>query len=159
MHPMNARVLRKLEELLALDEEELHGFDIALSHLDGATQEVRDLLARCRKEHEQHIKDLVAALQRYGSNTVQRSGGRRGLFGRLQSLRSRSGTVGALRTLSAREAAMQDAYAELLAERELPAEIATLLRRCRDEERRHIAQIADAVAEKKGEAGVAPGAH
>lgn len=155
MHPMNARLLKKVETLLELDQDEIRGFDAVLSRIDDAA--LRREIARFRDEHRRHVDELVAAVSRYGGRV--RGGGKPSFFERLLNLRSVTGTVGALKALEDREERIQKRYAELLAEGELPADIASVVRRCRDEERRHLAGIRHAVDETAGRDGIAPGAH
>ena len=52
-----------------------------------------------------------------------------------------------------REEQMQQAYADVLADPMLPADAATVVRRCRDEERRHLAELRHTLEVRSGRPG------
>ena len=157
MDSMNARVLRKLESALELDEDQVREFYAAIRRVDGDVG-LTDALRRCREEHAAHLRELLAAVQRYGARPARRGGVVDGLMDRVHRLRSATGVLGALKALEDREERVREAYAALLAESDLPAEIANVVRKCRDDERRHVESIRDAVDDRRAPR-VAPGAH
>lgn len=141
MHPIDAHVLKKLEALLVRDIDEIRGIDRALERIQAQDEDVRAQLSRLREEHERHVEDLAGLVRRYGGVVPARApSGRSSLLTRLFSGRT---TASALRALRAREQMMRQAYADVLADARLPAEMANVVRRCRDDERSHVDALRD----------------
>lgn len=151
---MNARLRKKLAALLEMDADEVRGFDVCLSRVEDLG--LHEALEQLRQDHRRHVAELNEVADRYGARPARRSSVKDGLIDRILNLRGALGTSESLKALEDREQRIQQRYTDLLGEGELPVDVAGVVRRCRDDERRHLAAIRDVLAAR---ARIAPGAH
>jgi rubrerythrin len=144
---------RALRDLVRLDVEAIDG-------IEAGHAAVRAHLESFRADHRRHVDELSSALRQAG-HAVRLP--RRDLIGLvaygLTTLRTRfaaiSPTESALRALRAYEQQTNERYAEALAVR-WPPGVAALVRRMREDERRHLDYVETALRDRAWETGAHP---
>ena len=131
---------RKLESLAQLDTDAVQVYSDALEHVKD--DDVREAFTRFQGEHRYHIDQLSEAIMRLGGEKPEL---KVDLMGRMAdwvtSLRSMSGTSGALHAMKTAEKYHNSHYGEAVKWDVGDAEIATMLSRFYDDEKRHLAFV------------------
>jgi rubrerythrin len=131
---------KKLTDLAQLDRDAVGVYDDALEHVDDA--DVREHFKEFRDEHENHVAVIGEALKRLVGAAPDLSVdfmGRMAEF--VTSIRSASGTMGALHAMRTAEHYHNRRYEEAAGWDVGDAELAGAIQRFRDEEKRHLAYI------------------
>jgi len=148
-------IIEKLNALMHLDYDTIRAYDRAIEHVDVAS--VREHLQLFVSDHGRHVHDLKGAIDTLGGEAPKDPG--RDLKGVLMegmtTLRSLMGTVSALRAMLHNEDLTAKAYEEALAA-DLPAEVATMVLRHREDEARHHTYIEMVIRELEDRAASNP---
>jgi rubrerythrin len=155
------------EEVIEMDDRSLISLLQSLSQLDiDACRAYRRIVARVAvpqtraqliefwRDHERHVDELGAEIHRLGGTPPEFAPDAKGvLIEGFTTLRAGTGTTGALKALKTNERLTNAAYAAALRE-DLPIEIEALLQRSREDERRHLAYVREALARPEHRVGV-----
>lgn len=140
------QVNKKLSKLMQLDVDAVRAYDQAIQNIDVAT--VRDNLSTFKSDHERHIEDLSAAIRRNGGTPPERKPDVKGFFIEgFTSIRSKSGTEGALKAMQGNEKLTNKTYQDAL-DSDLPADMRAIVKRNREDERRHLEYIEKALRDR-----------
>jgi rubrerythrin len=137
---MDEAVRKELTDLAQLDRDAVGVYDDALKHVDD--DEVRASFKEFRDEHEHHITVITASLKRITGQSPDLSVdfmGRMAEF--VTTLRSASGTTGALHAMRTAEQYHNHRYEAALGWDIGDEDLASLIRQFREEEKRHLAFI------------------
>ena len=132
----NKVLLNQLESLAKLDVDAVHAYTSAIERID--LPDVKQQLTRFRSEHEKHISDLSPLIVRFGGKAPTRNPDLKGFFIQgFTAIRSMMGNEQALKAMKSNEELTNKTYAKAL-EFEFPSDIKEVVRRNRDDERRHL---------------------
>lgn len=152
------KLVSKLNDLIQLDIDAVNAYEQAIKRID--IPQVAHDLEQFKGDHQRHIEELSAAVRRLGSEPPELSPDVKGyLIEGFTALRSLTGTEGALKAMRSNEKTTNKNYQKALSE-DLPPEIEEIVRRGRDDERRHLLYIENALGNRVWETGVGtrPGA-
>lgn len=131
---------RKLRSLAQLDTDAVRVYDDALNHV--TDDEVRKNFEKFRSEHRYHAEQLSGTIERLGERKPELSLDIAGHFADwVTSIRSRTGTEGALHAMETAERYHNRHYAEAAMWVTGDEEIHTLLERFDEDEKRHLAYV------------------
>lgn len=135
-----------LRDLVHLDLDAIHAYGQAIKSVDIAHASAE--LDRCQADHERHVVDLSAAILDLGAEAPVLRRDVKGLvIEGLTALRASIGTEQSLRAMRANERLTNREYDKAM-RMVLPPWIATLIERHREDERRHLAYLEDAIARR-----------
>jgi rubrerythrin len=127
-------VLSLLQSLAQLDIDAVNAYRRALRRIEDGP--VRDEIEGFRRDHERHVEELSAAIEKRGGKRPAFEPDTAGaLIEGLTALRS-TGETGALKALKTNERLTNAAYAAAIRE-DLPSDVALLVQKNREDERRH----------------------
>lgn len=139
-------VVALMRDLVHLDVDAIHAYDQAIKNIDGAT--VRSELERFKADHERHVSDLSAAIVALGGEPPAIRRDVKGIFIEgVTALRAAMGTEQSLKAMLTNEKLTNREY-EKATKMALTADIDALIRRHREDERRHIQYVEDAIARR-----------
>lgn len=139
-------VIALLRDLVHLDVDAIHAYDQAIKNVDVA--HVRAELDRFKADHERHVSDLSAAIVELGGQApVIRRDVKGFLIEGMTALRAAMGTEQSLRAMLTNEKLTNREYAKA-ARMALPVAIDALVQRNRDDERRHLEYLEDAITRR-----------
>ena len=140
------KVIKVLSDLLHLDVDAIHAYDQAIDNID--VRDIRMRLEEFKGDHERHVTDLSAAIQRHGGEPPKRGRDLKGFFLEgFTAIRSATGTQGALKAMRGNEQLTNRRYEDAM-KADLPAEDKDLVRQNLEDERRHLAYIEQVLREK-----------
>ena len=154
----NKDVISTLNDLIQLDVDAVESYEQAIKRID--IPQVSSDLEAFKADHERHIRDLTQEVRRLGGNPPKRSIDLKGrLLEGFTALRSVTGTEGALKAMHTNEKTTNKKYEQALS-KGLPTEVETVVRRNREDERRHLEYIKMSLSNRVWETGVGtqPGA-
>src|SRR5690606_16217034 len=129
----------KLNSLIQLDIDAVNAYEQAIQRID-ATQ-IAGQLDAFKGDHQRHIEELSRAVRDLGGEPPDGSPDLKGyLLEGFTALRSATGTEGALKAMRTNEKLTNKRYEAALSEN-LPANVASIVRRNREDERRHLQYI------------------
>jgi rubrerythrin len=135
-----SELLDKLHSLAQLDTDAVAVYDEALESVDD--EEVRKSFERFQAEHRYHASWLVDTIERIGGSRPEMSVD---LVGRMvdwvTSLRSRSGTHGALKAMQTAERYHNRRYSDAMTWDVDDPDVANMIRRFDEDERRHLSFV------------------
>lgn len=138
--------IKKINSLIHLDIDAFHAYEQAMKNV---TEEIiRDQLAEYRNDHHRHFRELSAVLQAMGGEPPDFSPDFKGFF--LQgftSLRSATGTEGALKAMETNEKLTNKTYEEA-SSWDLPLDAISLVRSNLDDEKLHLRYIQTALRDR-----------
>lgn len=144
-------IIERLNDLIQLDFDATQAYEQAIDRIDVVG--IAEDLEGFRQDHERHIEELSAAVRRLGGEPTKRSRDLKGyLIEGMTALRSVTGVEGALKAMRSNEKTTNKKYDEALSD-PLPPDIAALVRRNRDDERRHLQYIENALTNRTWELG------
>jgi rubrerythrin len=133
------RAVDHLEKLIQLDHDALLTYRQALEHI--GDPEIRADLVGFLQDHERHVRELTALVHDLGGTPpIPHRDLKGAVLEAMTRLRSRSGTLGALRAMRLNERLTNYGY-ERMAEVELPPTARALVAAGLADERRHLATI------------------
>ena len=134
-----ANVCDHLNKLIQLDFDASKTYLLALEHCDDV--EVRADLQAFLRDHERHVMELTSIVRDLGGTPIELHRDFKGaLLEGMTRLRSRSGTLGALRAMRTNEKFTNRAYDKASSEYMPPLGQAIVMENLADE-RRHLAAI------------------
>jgi hypothetical protein len=137
-------IISLLSSLAQLDIDACHAYRRVVEGV--GVPEIRGRLTEFWRDHERHVDELSAEIHRLGGAPPAFERDAKGiLIDRFTALRARTGTTGALRALKSNERLTNAAYAAALRE-DLPETIGALLKRNREDERRHLDFVREMLA-------------
>jgi uncharacterized protein (TIGR02284 family) len=143
-----------LNELIQLDIDAVHAYEQAIDRID--MRQIAEDLERFKGDHQRHIRELSAAVRQLGADPPERSPDLKGyLIEGFTALRSMTGTEGALKAMRTNEKITNKNYDKALSQ-DLPADVAAIVRRNRDDERRHLEYIENALSNRVWETAAHP---
>ncbi|MDW7772622.1 MAG: DUF2383 domain-containing protein [Desulfobulbaceae bacterium] len=138
--------IKNLKELVQLDIDAVHAYDEAIDGID--ENSIREQLARFREDHQRHITELSAVLRENGGTPPEYSPDFKGyLISGFTSLRSITGTSGAMKAMQSNEKLTNKKYRDAEGWEVDPA-IKRIIFENREDERRHLAFIDEAIEKK-----------
>ncbi|QSQ20246.1 DUF2383 domain-containing protein [Pyxidicoccus parkwayensis] len=139
----------KLRSLAQLDADAVGAYDAALSRIPEPL--VRERLNAYRIDHTRHVQDLNALIIQFGGEPVDLRPDLKGAAMKsLTAMTSMMGTEAALVAMMGNEEYTNRAY-ELALRFEWPAEVRALIEKHREDERRHVIWIREAVRSRPWE--------
>lgn len=133
----------KLRSLAQLDADAVGAYDAAIARV--AEPLVRERLNDFRVDHVRHVQDLNALIQRFGGEPVELRPDLKGAAMKgLTAVTSMMGTEAALVAMLGNEEFTNRAY-ELALQFDWGPEVHALIQKNREDERRHVTWIRDAV--------------
>jgi rubrerythrin len=151
-------VVKKLISLIHLDIDAVHAYTRALVHVGSPT--VRRHLEEFRGDHERHVAELSHTVRDLGGDPPPERPDVKGVVLEvLTAMRSITGTEGALKAMKANERLTKATY-EAALQLELPEDVAELVRKNFEDEKRHLEWVEGAIERQvwQGEEAAQPGA-
>lgn len=133
---LGAGQIAALNDLLQLDHDALHSYQLAIQELEGGAY--RETVRRFRTDHERHVTELTAVIRRYGGMPVEAPHP----TGVLKLATQAAGALGGgdthvLMAFRNNERQARDKYARAAALGEWPADVASVVRVAASDESRH----------------------
>ncbi|UQA56365.1 DUF2383 domain-containing protein [Polyangium aurulentum] len=155
---MNKKIVEKLNDLIQLDTDAVLAYQQAIVGCE--VTEILDHLKRFQDDHQRHIGDLAELVRAAGEEPMIKRDLKGFLIEGFTAIASR-GDRGALMAMLGNEELTNMRY-EAALEMELPDEVRAVVERNREDERRHLEWIKEAVAGsfwdiKEGAAAIASG--
>ena len=133
----------KLSSLVQLDIDAIHAYDQAIDKID--VPSIHEQLRQFRDDHHRHVTDLSAAIRQLGGTPPDFSPDFKGYFIQgFTSLRSMTGTEGALKAMRTNEQLTNRTYEEA-SSWSLSPSIHALIEQNYADEKRHIMYIDQAI--------------
>jgi len=140
------KALDTLKSLMQLDIDAVHAYTQAIERI--THRAVRERLTAFRGDHERHITDLSACIRRLGGEPPERARDFKGfIIEGFTALRSMTGTEGALKAMKGNEETTNKHYAQALTVG-FSAEVRDVVARNFEDEKRHLAYVEDALADR-----------
>ncbi len=134
----NDQIVKVLNELLHVDIDAIRAYGQAL---DAAKDpEVVNRLTEFRGDHERHVNELSSIVRRFGGTPVGGPDIKGFLLEGMTAIRAMMGEDGALKAMRQNEQVTNRAYERAL-QQPFPADVLDVVRRNREDERRHLAWI------------------
>jgi uncharacterized protein (TIGR02284 family) len=138
--------IKTLSDLCQLDIDAVYAYEQAIERIDHS--EIRSNLESFKADHERHMNDLSQAIRDLGADPPERKRDFKGfLLEGFTALRGITGTEGALKAMRSNEKLTNRNYEDALS-KDLPADVRELVRRNREDERRHLTYIERALEER-----------
>jgi uncharacterized protein (TIGR02284 family) len=132
-------ITKELRQLIQLDIDAVHAYNAAIKKIE--EEAIRSQLTSFRDEHQQHITSLSAALREIGGTPPEFSPDFKGyIISGFTSLRSLTGTKGALKAMFSNEKLTNEKYSEAIGWDVQPF-IKTIITQNLEDERRHLSYI------------------
>ncbi|MDR3607859.1 MAG: DUF2383 domain-containing protein [Oligoflexia bacterium] len=139
-------LIKALTSLAHLDIDAVHAYDQAIEKID--VDEVREKLIGFRADHERHVQALAPLIKDVGGEPPRFQRDFKGfLIQGITALRSVSGTEGALHAMKTNEELTNRTYDRAL-QWPLSAAAKIIVQRNRDDERRHLDYINQAIQDQ-----------
>jgi rubrerythrin len=134
-------IIKKLESLAQLDIDAFHAYGQAIEKI--TYQSIRENFTKFQQDHLRHVEEISALIREMGQVPPEFSRDFKGfLLEGFTSLRSLSGTQGALAAMRTNEKITNSRYQDATG-LDLPPEVHTLLEKNYSDEQRHLAYIED----------------
>lgn len=140
----NEAVVEKMNDLIQLDLDAIRAYDQAIEACD--VQEIRSKLTEFKNDHERHVEDLSACVKSYGGEPRTSRDLKGFLIEGFTGIMSR-GDHSALVAMRGNEELTNRSYESAL-RGELPDDVRPIVERNREDERRHLEWIVDALDKK-----------
>ena len=139
------RTIKTLNNLVQLDYDAVLAYTRAINGVQPEHPDIRTRLAEFRSDHERHIRELTDVIVALGGTPPERSRDFKGiLIEGMTAAEAALGTEWALRAMRTNEKLTNKRYDDAL-EIDLPPDVMQLIARNRDDERRHLAWIQEAL--------------
>ncbi len=139
----NKEIADKLISLCQLDIDAIHAYNKANGHID--QMDIKNSVAKFQGDHERHVKELSDMIRSHGSEPPRFSKDFKGfMLQAFASIRSITGTEGALKALRSGEKMTNSAYNDAVSQ-DFPPLVMALLRRNYEDEQRHLNYIDQAL--------------
>lgn len=127
-----------LTHLVQVDIDAIHAYSQAIERSED--EDLASVLSAFRQDHQRHVDDLGAELRKLGAEPPKAPDPTGFVIEGFTAVAASAGTAAALAAMESNEVVTNDAYHAALSE-DLPADIAALVRRNYDDEKRHLATI------------------
>ena len=142
------KLLEKLTDLAQLDIDAVHAYTEALSHIDNS--EIYQKIHSFKQDHINHIENISSLIKKFGGTPPEHKKDFKGyLIEGFTSLRSITGTIGALKAMESNEKLTNKVYKEALVEKDLPTDVLETLQNNYKDEVNHLKYIIDAIESMK----------
>ena len=139
-------LLKRLESLVQLDIDAVHAYTSAIERID--LTDVKGQLTAFRGDHERHISDLSPLIEQLGGQPPKRTPDFKGfLIQGFTAIKSMIGNESALKAMKSNEELTKKTYEDAL-KLELPANVMEVVRRNREDERRHLEYVNRCLTDK-----------
>lgn len=139
----NKEIADRLKSLCQLDIDAIHAYKKANEHIDVAG--IKKTISQFQSDHERHVSTLSDMIRNYGGEPPEFSKDFKGfLLQAFASIRSVTGTEGALNALQGGEKMTTNAYSDAVSQ-DFPPMVLVLLRRNYEDERRHLNYIEQSI--------------
>ena len=143
----NKEIAKRLSSLAQLDIDAVHAYKEAIERVEDP--QVRENLVRYREDHERHVSELSAEISRLGETPPEFSVDFKGFFIQgFTSLRSMTGTEGALNAMHTNEKLTNKNYSEASIWN-LRTNIQAIINLAYEDEKRHLQYIEMELDKKK----------
>ncbi len=143
---MKENAIETLKSLMQLDIDAVHAYTQAIENIEHRA--VREQLTAFRGDHERHVTDLSQCIRRLGGDPPERQRDFKGfLIQGFTAIRSLTGTEGALKAMKSNEQTTNKHYREALAV-QFPPDVRSVIERNYEDEKRHLAYVDDALADR-----------
>ncbi|OFZ21629.1 MAG: hypothetical protein A2X94_00310 [Bdellovibrionales bacterium GWB1_55_8] len=144
-------LIKHLSSLVHTDIDAIHAYDQAIEKID--YKEVRDRLSDFRTDHHRHVTDLSSLIRDMGGDPPEFKRDFKGfLIEGFTALRSVTGTEASLKAMKTNERLTNATYEKALSW-DVPTNVRDVIRKNREDERRHFDYI-DQVLQSKPWEGV-----
>lgn len=135
------KLVKKLSNLAQLDIDAVHAYEEALKNIDKS--EIHKKISDFRDDHLRHINNLNDLIVKFGGIPPERTKDFKGyLIQGFTSLRSVTGTVGALNAMETNEVLTNKTYKNALEDEEnMPLEVRSIIEENYLDEQRHLDYI------------------
>jgi rubrerythrin len=140
-------ILDMLGSLAQLDVDAYHAYEQAIEKVEVAS--IRDELTKYQQDHLRHYQEISRRIQEMGGSAPEFAQDFKGYFiAGFTSLRSVTGTKGALEAMQSNEKMTNKNYQEASSHADLPRELHEMLITFYQDERIHLSFIESALNEK-----------
>lgn len=138
-----SEMINKLGSLVQLDIDAIHAYQQAIRKIE--VEDVKNQLTLFLGDHQRHVENISAEIRKMGGQPPQFSPDFKGfLLEGFTTLRSITGDEGALKAMQVNEKITNSTYDKALAW-DLPSDILEIVKRNREDERRHLEYIDRAI--------------
>jgi uncharacterized protein (TIGR02284 family) len=137
------KIVDKLNQLIALDYDAVNAYETAIGRI--ASEQIREPLRRFQADHERHIRDLSAAVLQMDRKPRSRPDGRGFFIRAFTAITSLMGDRAALIAMRSNEQLTNHTYDKALEDPLWPPSLRKLIERNRDDERRHLSFVQEAI--------------
>ncbi len=142
----NKEIAERLKSLVQLDIDAVHAYGQAIEHID--VPNVREQVVAFQGDHERHINDLSSVVRNLGEAPPELTKDFKGfLLKAFTSIRSMTGTEGALKALKSGEELTNKKYSEARTW-DLPVNILSIVQRNYEDEQRHLHYVNQAITDR-----------
>lgn len=131
-------VIEECNDLIRFDYDAIGAYDEAIDSIPEPI--LRESLIRFRSDHERHVIDLSAIVQRLGGNPPEKPGARGVLRKTLTKVAGLMGTETVLEAMRANEEVLNKQYASR-ANLAFPDDVLAVIARNYNDEKRHLAWV------------------
>ncbi len=136
-------IIDSLKSLVQLDYDASKAYEEAIEKIDA--RDIREQLTDYKEDHDRHVSVLLDVIRTLGSEPPKLSQDLKGyLMEGYTSLRSSTGTKGALEAMHTNEKTTNKSYADALM-KDFPDAVMTIIRNNYADEQRHLAYIESAL--------------
>ncbi|MBT1072962.1 DUF2383 domain-containing protein [Pelotalea chapellei] len=140
----NDEILSQIEKLIHLDVDAYHAYEQAIKNIDEAI--IREKLVLFQAEHRRHVDVLSEKMRVLGGTPPEFHKDFKGFFiSGFTSLRSMTGTKGALEAMETNERLTTSSYEKAI-KQDFPADIAGIIRIHLSDEQRHLSFVREAIS-------------
>ena len=144
---INEKLITKINDLIQLDMDASYAFGQAIDGIEPEHAGVRSQLQAFKADHERHILELSNVVAAQGQDPPEYRRDFKGfLIEGMTAARSALGTVQALKAMLQNETLLFNRYEAACDLTELPEPILAIILRGRDDERRHLDYVEQALA-------------
>ncbi len=142
----NKEVADRLISICQLDIDAIHAYVKVNEHIEQSS--IRNSIGKFQNDHERHVKELSDLITNYGGNPPEFSKDFKGfLLQAFSSIRSITGTEGALKALRGGEMMTNRSYSDAVSQN-FPPLVMVQLRRNYEDEQRHLAYIEQCISSR-----------
>lgn len=144
-------MVKKINSLVQLDIDAIHAYQQAIEKID--VDSVKTQLKQFESDHQRHVSELSQVVRRLGGQPPEFQRDFKGfLIQGFTAMRSVTGTEGALKAMKTNENITNRNYDDALSW-DLPNDVKDVIRRNREDERRHLQYIEQAISGRFWETG------
>lgn len=139
----NAELCKHLISLAQLDIDAIHAYSHAIERIN--IESVKENLTRFREDHERHVQLLSPVISELGGTPPEFKPDFKGfVIQGMTALRSVTGNEGALKAMRTNEELTNRTYEKALGW-EMPADVRAIIEKNREDERRHLDYVNQAI--------------